>query len=705
MRLHRLEVTAFGPFAGTETVDFDALADAGLFLFTGPTGAGKTSVLDAVCFALYGQVPGARGGGSRRCAATTPPTASRRRSCSRSRLRGRRLRLTRSPQWERPKRRGSGTLTEQSRVHLEECGGGGLDHAVHPPGRDRPPGRGPAGAQPRPVLPGGAPPPGPVRRVPAGRRREAPRPAREPVRHRPVHRRRALAGGPPAGDRSRAGRRRRAAAQVLARVVEAAGLDVPTSSRTAPRPELGGRSGSSRPGRTGDRAGGGGARRERHEAATAAVERRHARRRGARPAGGLQTRLAQLTEAAPPMHEAAAAEVAAARAVAPLVPLVTEVARLQVELEEASGGRLGDRAGARRGAAGDRHRLPPRSRRSGGPLPEPCRRSPASTAARSAGCAPWPRTRPRPTGWRPPPTPSSAGSSSSTTRRQRLAGELDTAPARRAELEAPATAARPRSPACPARAPTPRSRTARIAAAEQRDALLAPQRRGRRRPAGPHRRQPAGPRALARAAPGPARRHGGRARRRPARRRRLPGLRQHRASRDRPRPAPDAVEPSEAEDAAAAEVAGAPRRSAPPRPRRWPSWRRARRRSVGGRRRRRRCADLRAAPATPRPPSSAADRCWPPERPAMRRTRSPRSASSTRAGCASGSPSTRTPRTCGRRCADDRERLQRLRATLDRRPRRRPLDRRPGRPARPARRRPRGRWLARSAPSSSSATR
>jgi exonuclease SbcC len=62
MRLHRLEVTAFGPFAGTETVDFDALADAGLFLFTGPTGAGKTSVLDAVCFALYGQLPGSRAG-------------------------------------------------------------------------------------------------------------------------------------------------------------------------------------------------------------------------------------------------------------------------------------------------------------------------------------------------------------------------------------------------------------------------------------------------------------------------------------------------------------------------------------------------------------------------------------------------------------------------------------------------------------------
>ena len=63
VRLHRLEVTAFGPFAGTVTVDFDAVGVNGLFLIHGPTGAGKTSLLDAVCFALYAGVPGARPGG------------------------------------------------------------------------------------------------------------------------------------------------------------------------------------------------------------------------------------------------------------------------------------------------------------------------------------------------------------------------------------------------------------------------------------------------------------------------------------------------------------------------------------------------------------------------------------------------------------------------------------------------------------------
>ena len=41
MRLHRLEITAFGPFAGHETIDFDPLNRAGLFLLNGVTGAGN----------------------------------------------------------------------------------------------------------------------------------------------------------------------------------------------------------------------------------------------------------------------------------------------------------------------------------------------------------------------------------------------------------------------------------------------------------------------------------------------------------------------------------------------------------------------------------------------------------------------------------------------------------------------------------------
>ncbi|GAA1824049.1 SMC family ATPase [Nesterenkonia flava] len=60
MKLHTLTLCAFGPFPGTESVDFDALGADGLFLLQGKTGAGKTSILDAITFALYGDVPGER---------------------------------------------------------------------------------------------------------------------------------------------------------------------------------------------------------------------------------------------------------------------------------------------------------------------------------------------------------------------------------------------------------------------------------------------------------------------------------------------------------------------------------------------------------------------------------------------------------------------------------------------------------------------
>ncbi|RFS82720.1 SMC family ATPase [Actinomadura spongiicola] len=119
MRLHRLEIGAFGPFSGTEVVDFDALSDAGLFLIQGRTGAGKTSVLDAVCFALYGQVPGVRNAVKGLRSDHARPGAGPR-VVLETTIRGRRLRLTRSPAWERPKLRGSGTTTEHAKVIVEE---------------------------------------------------------------------------------------------------------------------------------------------------------------------------------------------------------------------------------------------------------------------------------------------------------------------------------------------------------------------------------------------------------------------------------------------------------------------------------------------------------------------------------------------------------------------------------------------------------
>src|SRR3954468_12848716 len=122
MRLHGLTVSAFGPFAGTEHVDFDELNDAGLFLLTGPTGAGKSSLLDAVCFALYGTVPGARGTKtlkSQHAPVGTPPEVVLDFS-----VRGRRFVVRRRPEWSRPKRRGEGLLTEKAAASITETTAG-----------------------------------------------------------------------------------------------------------------------------------------------------------------------------------------------------------------------------------------------------------------------------------------------------------------------------------------------------------------------------------------------------------------------------------------------------------------------------------------------------------------------------------------------------------------------------------------------------
>ncbi|MET8436150.1 AAA family ATPase [Streptomyces sp900116325] len=120
MRLHGLTLTAFGPFGATQEVDFDALSSAGLFLLHGPTGAGKTSVLDAVCYALYGAVPGARQSPGTSLRSDHAPVGLPTEVRLELTVGGRRLEITRRPAQPRPKKKGDGFTTEKAQSWLRE---------------------------------------------------------------------------------------------------------------------------------------------------------------------------------------------------------------------------------------------------------------------------------------------------------------------------------------------------------------------------------------------------------------------------------------------------------------------------------------------------------------------------------------------------------------------------------------------------------
>ena len=107
MKPHHLELEAFGPYADVTRIDFDLLSAEGLFLIHGSTGAGKTFLLDALCFALYGEVSGERSVKGLR-SDHAPPGALPRVALTFS-SGGRRYRLERSPEHLAPRSRGGGT--------------------------------------------------------------------------------------------------------------------------------------------------------------------------------------------------------------------------------------------------------------------------------------------------------------------------------------------------------------------------------------------------------------------------------------------------------------------------------------------------------------------------------------------------------------------------------------------------------------------
>ncbi len=118
MRLQSLELTAFGPYAGTQRIDLARLAASGLFLLEGPTGAGKSTILDAVTFALYGGLAGEDAAEDRLRSHFAPPDVVPSVTLEFA-LRGTAYRITRVPEHQRPKKRGGGFTTEHAQVHLE----------------------------------------------------------------------------------------------------------------------------------------------------------------------------------------------------------------------------------------------------------------------------------------------------------------------------------------------------------------------------------------------------------------------------------------------------------------------------------------------------------------------------------------------------------------------------------------------------------
>ena len=130
MRLHTLRMHAVGPFADEQVIDFDRLGAGGLFLFEGPTGVGKSTILDALTFALYGGLASDSGDPARLRSDFAGPDDRPEVTLEFS-VRGGRHRITRSPEYARPKKRGTGVTKEKASVHLERLGAGGWESRSH----------------------------------------------------------------------------------------------------------------------------------------------------------------------------------------------------------------------------------------------------------------------------------------------------------------------------------------------------------------------------------------------------------------------------------------------------------------------------------------------------------------------------------------------------------------------------------------------
>ena len=117
MRPIKLIISAFGPYAGEAVLELDKLGTGGLYLITGDTGAGKTSLFDAITFALYGEASGSDRQPAMlrsKYAEADVPTFVELTFL----YNGRTYTVRRNPEYERPAKRGSGTTTEKADAWL-----------------------------------------------------------------------------------------------------------------------------------------------------------------------------------------------------------------------------------------------------------------------------------------------------------------------------------------------------------------------------------------------------------------------------------------------------------------------------------------------------------------------------------------------------------------------------------------------------------
>ena len=122
MKITRLRMAGFGPYKTEQVIDFTSFDDDGIFLITGKTGAGKSSILDAICYALYDQVPRydqrAAQLRSDHCEPTDPTFVELEFT-----LGDYLYRVHRTPKFERPKQRGGGMAIAQPTAQLSRADG------------------------------------------------------------------------------------------------------------------------------------------------------------------------------------------------------------------------------------------------------------------------------------------------------------------------------------------------------------------------------------------------------------------------------------------------------------------------------------------------------------------------------------------------------------------------------------------------------